>query len=324
MLKIIEAKGTIYECGYAFGKEAAENIRYRLRMHFNEAVFKHNKSRLEDIYLTTEKSYPKITEELHGMAEGAGLDFWHLLYLNVPEITHLESGCTSIAIRNKKELRVFHNEDGISEERTADCFLVHYEPNKGPSFFAFTYAGEVPGGSYNWNEHHLFFSVNFLRPLKIQLRHRVPRTFIARSLIDSASVEDAVHSIKHGHDASGYHYYIGQKNKLYSLENFRCEISVREVTGTETHANHYTHPYFADKAPVGKHSRIRFERVSELLQVGEPPLKILADREYAPYCICTKKNEVRHTISTVEFAPHEKRVTIFEPHTLKKEKEFPL
>ncbi|MBI2474158.1 MAG: hypothetical protein HYV68_00485 [Candidatus Taylorbacteria bacterium] len=324
MLQIIEARGSSYDCGLAFGKAVARNIRYRLKTHFNNERFNRHLKELHEIYLCAEKYCPKLTSELHGMAEGAKIDFWHMLFLNSPEITHVESGCTSIAEKHGKTVRLFHNEDGIPKERTEDCFLVHYKRTDGPSFFAFTSAGELPGGSFSWNEHRLFFSVNFLKPFKIRLKKRVPRTFIARNLVEARTIDEAVELLKNGHDASGYHYYLGQKDRIVSVENFRSEVSVKNVKGVDLHTNHYTHPAFAEKAHIGKHSRIRTEQASNMLKAGAEPLTILANREYAPFSICTKRNENRHTISTVEFSPKEKKVTLFEPQTLRKEKEFEL
>jgi|GEM_PF-4299340 len=59
-----------------------------------------------------------------------------------------ESGCTSIAVVKDGQRYLVHNEDGKGKERTEDCVILHYTLATG-SFYAFTYAGEIAGGSYS-------------------------------------------------------------------------------------------------------------------------------------------------------------------------------
>ncbi len=228
----------------------------------------------------------------------------------------------AIATNKAGSVKLFHNEDGPSCERSEDCFLLHFEIEDGASFYAYTYAGELPGGSYNWNNHHLYFSVNFVATRNKDVRGRVSRVFVARLLLEASTIEEAVEILRSSPDASGYHYCIGQGDRIVSVENCRSEVSVKEIIGLDVHSNHYIHPIFAKEAPCSEHSKVRLDRARKLLEQGSDPINILADRGSAPFSICTRPQEVSSTLSTVVFAPDEGIVTIYEPETLGKLFEF--
>jgi hypothetical protein len=85
-------------------------------------------------------SFSQYLHELQGIADGAEVDFWKLLYFNLPELSDSYSGCASIASREANQILLVHNEDSVAEERLQDGFLVHYAlPTV--SFYAFVYAG---------------------------------------------------------------------------------------------------------------------------------------------------------------------------------------
>ena len=262
--------------------------------------------------------------ELQGVADGAEVDFWKLLYFNLPELSDSDSGCTSIAIRGANETLLVHNEDSVGEERLQDGFLVHYVlPTV--SFYAFAYAGELPGTSYGWNSHGVFFTCNYLYlGFGVGLQGRVSRTFVARQLMEATDIDDAVTKLRSGHSASGYHNFIGKEARLVSVEQFRDDVSVEEVVGTYVHTNHYLHPQFTAKMESYKHSQMRYDRVSKLLLEGYDPLRVLADRADAPYAICTLQKEELHTLSTVRLLPLQHRVEVYAPKTLERQAEFSL
>ena len=316
-LEIIEARGDHYSCGRDYGAAAKPNIIWRLSNFVDNEEFEDSSQDLHAAHENCKQYFPQYLRELQGVADGAEVDFWKLLYFNLPELSHTDSGCTSIAIREADETLLVHNEDSVGEERVQDGFLVHYAlPTL--SFYAFAYAGELPGTSYGWNSHGAFFTCNDLyRGFGVGLLGgRVSRTFVARQLMEATDIDDAVTKLKSGHNASGYHNFIGKEDRLVSVEQFRDDVSVEEVTGTDVHTNHYLHPQFAAKMESYKHSRMRYDRVNTLLREGYDPLRVLADRADAPYAICTLENEELHTLSTVRFLPLQHRVEVYEPRTL--------
>jgi hypothetical protein len=162
-----------------------------------------------------------------------------------------------------------------------------------------------------------FFTCNYLYlGFGLGLRDRVLRTFVARQLVETTDIDDAVTKLKSGKNASGYHNFIGKEDRLVSVDQFLDDVSIKKVVGTDIHSNHYLHPQFAAKMKSYKHSKMRYARVNKLLKEGCDPLRVLADRTDAPYAICTMQNEELHTLSTVRFLPLHHRVEVFEPKTL--------
>ncbi len=323
MLKIIEARGNYYDCGYQFGEQAKKHIEYRLKREVKDALFKKYQKALEEVHQTCKKYYPQFIREMEGMADGAKVDYWRLLLLNTPEIESRKGGCTTIAAKRDDGIFLVHNEDGGGDERSQDCFLVHYVLPE-VSFYAFVYAGEIPSGSYSWNSYGVYFSVNYLEPIRPDITDRVSRCFVARRLIEAKSIEDGISKLKSGHEASGYHYYLGKGTDLFSIEQFHDSVSIKEVRGIDVHTNHYLHPMFSAQAPTYKNSLIRYKQTLKLLEEKKDPMDILADRKHAPNSICTKLLENGHTISTIRFLPTENKVELYEPLSMKKVQTFSL
>ncbi|CAN5742852.1 C45 family autoproteolytic acyltransferase/hydolase [soil metagenome] len=323
MIRIIEAKGDYYECGKTFGSLCAENIAYRIAQELPGTTVETYRKELSVVDQTCRILYPDYVRELEGIADGSGVDYWTLLLLNTPELMARHQGCTTIAVSNRKEQYVVHNEDGGATERSEDCVLLHYVlPDR--SFYAFSYAGELAGGSYSWNNTGLYLSVNYLKPIHLDFSGRVSRNFVARKIIEAKSIKDAIYILEHGQDVSGYHYYMGQGDKLVSIENFQNDVSVKEVVGVDIHANHYLHDKFIQKASGKPNSLVRQRRAEELVRKGTEPIQVLVDRENLPDAICTEFGEGLHTISTIGFYPQENIVKLYKPETLEIEAEFPL
>jgi hypothetical protein len=315
-LDIVEARGDHYSCGRDYGAATKPNIVWRLERFVDSEEFNRSSEKLHAAQETCKQHFPQYLRELQGVADGAEVDFWKLFYFNLPELSDTDTGCTSIARRQGNKTLLVHNEDSVGEERSHDGFLVHYTMPT-VSFYAFVYAGELPGACYGWNSHGVFFTCNYLYlGFSPGLQERVSRTFVARQLMEATDINDAVTKLKSGQNASGYHNFIGKKGRLASVEQFQDEVSIRDVAGTDIHSNHYLHPQFAAKMESYKHSRMRYDRASRLLREGQDPLRVLADRTDAPYAICTLQNEELHTLSTVRFLPSQHRVEMYEPQTL--------
>lgn len=323
MLRIVELSGDYYDCGKQFGLACKDNIQSRLNKEITPALVEQHKEILQEVDTRYRELYPDYCKELEGVAAGSETDYWALLLLNTSEILERTAGCTSIAVATDTQKYLVHNEDGDAQERTEDCFLLHYTL-KDSSFYAFTYAGELPGGSYSWNSSHLYFSVNYLKPIDPDMHGRVSRNFLARKAIEAKNIDEAIALFKSYDDASGYHYYMGQGDGFVSIENFHTQVSVKEVQGIDAHSNHYLHPDFIGKVEHKQHTQMRIDRAQQLIKEGTDPLRVLADRANAPLSICTEPNEALHTISTIGFFPKEKKVILYEPELLKEESSFVL
>jgi hypothetical protein len=132
-LEIVEARGDHFLCGRDYGAATKRNIIWRLDNFIDDGEFKHSSQALHAAHESCKQYFPQYLRELQGVADGAEVDFWKLLYFNLPELSDSDSGCSSIAIREGNETLLVHNEDGVGEEplqngfrtlRPADCVLL--------------------------------------------------------------------------------------------------------------------------------------------------------------------------------------------------------
>lgn len=325
MLKRFEVSGTEYECGHQVGTAMRRAIRACLKELITDRVFSRHTKALRAVHAAILKKHPNLIEQLRGMADGAGVDYWRLLLLNAPEIRKMKHGCTDIMEVTSERTAITHNEDtGGAASYIRDCALVTFKL-KGLTFTSFVYPGELPGNSYNWNSHGIFFSVNYLRPLNNQFSaSRIPRYFTACALNEAKDIDDALRILRASHCASGFHYNLGQGTRLLSVEQWEDELSVQKINGQYVHTNHYIHPLFVKRAPAAQESIMRLKQARELLTKDASSLRALADRTNKTYPVCGTGARTGVTLSTVQFLPLEGRVTIYTPHTLKKEFSFKL
>ena len=295
----------------------------RIERFVSSKIFAQCEKKLQTVERACKKKYPRILEQLRGIADGANVDYRHLLLLNAAELREGVGGCTDIAEVRKDHISLSHNEDtGEGQDTRDNCALVTFHmPHI--TFTSFVYAGEPGGDAYNWNSHGFFFGVNYLVPFKGKVAlNRTPRDFTARALIEAKSISDALRILRSSPDASGYHYFMGQGKRLVSVEQWRGTINVKEVKGVEVHANHYLR--VKKNAPTEKSTSFRQKRAEQLVRQGVNGLNILTDRANAPYTICRLSKDNGLTLSTVQFLPLQKKVRIYTPGTLKQEYSFKL
>ncbi len=281
--------GTPFDCSYQVGKRFHREIKACLRHYcISPLALKQQGKHIQEYYHYCQRHYPQYLQEIAGLAEGSKTDFLELFYLNCPELSQTHHGCSSIAfvekgkknrernVRKKGNLLLAHNEDGEPGEKGA---LITYQlPNT--TFHSFVYHGELPGSAYNWNEHGLFFTINYIPVLS--LKKGAPYYFLTRNLLECPSLAVALPILRKSSCASGFHAYIGQgkiglgktgsrktrlgegqKEKIFSVEKWGKKTSIKEVKGLDLHTNHFLHPGM--RSEVRKGSLLRLKRLQELL-----------------------------------------------------------
>ncbi len=111
MLRHITVKGDHYSCGKQLGKILKKEIQRRLQQLSPVYSPKKYKNGLEKINKICSKYHPDLMKQLKGIAEGAEVDYWHLLFMNAPEFTEKTSGCTSIARVENYNAELFHKKE---------------------------------------------------------------------------------------------------------------------------------------------------------------------------------------------------------------------
>ncbi|HUB92691.1 MAG TPA: C45 family peptidase [Candidatus Saccharimonadales bacterium] len=316
-MKYLNVEGSNYELGLRAGRALREGILYRMGKYgITDAAVRRHEKEIKDAYALHMRRYPRYMRELKGISDGSGVPYVKILLLNFDEIREALGGCSSIAVNKDGDVALFHNEDGDSWERKEQCALVRFK--EGPTtYHFFAYPGELPGCSYNWNSHGLFFSVNYVQHIRID-RKGVFRDFTARKMIEARDLKDAIRILGKNTDASGYHYYIGKGDRIISVEKANDEIDVMEVDGTDCHTNHYIHKKFGKDLGWDRNSIIRLRQVRKLLASGVEPIRILRDKGNKPDSIFAGRGCTLRTLSTVVFKPCMGEVMIYDRDRLEK------
>jgi Acyl-coenzyme A:6-aminopenicillanic acid acyl-transferase len=233
-----------------------------------------------------EAHFPALVAELEGMAAGVGWPIEDVFLWNCRgELIHnAPDGCTTLAAASGNTRFIAHNEDGDPYLRER-CFLVDVQPAGKPGFLSFYYPGSLPGHTFAASRAGLVQAINNLRIRQPAVG--VPRMFLARAVLDAASLDEAVQLLRDTPRASGFHHTLGCAGdpRLLSMEATaqRCSI-VADIT-LSGHANHMVHAGCEAEAQiVTDSSRDRQARVEKLLPtLRRPPtddalLRVLQDQ----------------------------------------------
>jgi hypothetical protein len=173
------------------------------------------------------------------MAEGAAVDFAHLLIMNLRmEIDYfhkLQSGqgtdgstndsehttrarapadsridqCSDYMIKTDSAALLIHNEDSGAEDRN-NTFMLNATVVDGSSstnFYAYVYSGDLPSGGFGWNEHRLGFSLNYVHPT-VGVYPGLGRGFVSRSMLDATSLDKLVAAASVDGQCGGHNYQL--------------------------------------------------------------------------------------------------------------------
>jgi predicted choloylglycine hydrolase len=246
------------------------------------------------------KRFPAYISELEGMAEGAKRPFEEVFLVNLrgefsglmPQASQTGDipvqGCTDCLVLTADSALIGHNEDG-SPASSGRLYVVTVNLAEGPTFSALSYPGFLPGNAFGFNQAGIMHSVNHVapRPIKVGLS----RHFLARSLLDARSLDEAIRNITESDRASGFNYNIGSlsERRVVSVEVAPKRHHIHEVQGYYTHTNHYFE-LNEQQQEITPSSRKRLER-SLTLGRATPPgeaghvLALLSDRTDRDYPI---------------------------------------
>ncbi|TEU12083.1 MAG: hypothetical protein E3J21_22085 [Anaerolineales bacterium] len=335
-----EATGSHFEVGFAIGKRFAEQIHrlfdnYRFLQH---QVWPYHRTpegqaRYQELLDLNRARYPDYFAELEGLAQGAGRPFADLFLANMRgeyrEYLYglYAHGCSDCAVVTDEMALIGHNEDGEPEFR-GNMYAVHARVEGKPAFTALSYPGFLCGNAFGFNAEGVCFSVDNVRPR--DARVGVGRHFIARSLLEAHSLDDAIERVTVPGRALGFSYTIGsvRERRIVHVEVAPGTHHVYEIRGCYFHANHYQELTDVDQI-IGPSSRARVERASLLLQ-DSPPLDdagilvVLGDQANERYPIyrTVASPDEDTTLCTALFDLDSRRLRIYTDHPVLAPKEF--
>ncbi|CAI5511815.1 unnamed protein product [Closterium sp. Naga37s-1] len=116
--------------------------------------------------------------------------------------------CSDVLLLTDDVAAVGHNEDA-DYSIVDNTFLVHVHADSGVTFTAYTYAGELPSVAFGFNNARMGFSMDAVPPAPSEVaKGGIGRNFVARSLMESQSIEDAVQRVTGPAVAVGHHYVV--------------------------------------------------------------------------------------------------------------------
>jgi hypothetical protein len=237
------------------------------------------------------------------MAEGAGRSFEEIFAVNLrgefAGLIALEQqtrdgadtggqGCTDCLVLTQDAALIGHNEDG-SPAGYGNMFVVRVTVDDSPTFNALCYPGFLPGNAFGFNEFGILHSINHVAPRPVKVG--VARHFIARSLLEARSLDEAIGRVTIPDRAAGFNYNIGSlsERRIVSVEVSPERHHVHEVQGHYTHTNHYFE-LNDQKQEVTLSSRKRLERSMTICRSIPPTdsghvLALLSDQTDRDYPI---------------------------------------
>lgn len=147
--------------------------------------------------------------------------------------------------------------------------FLHYA-FKDFNYWSYSFLNELSGNTFSWNSAGLFFSMNYLYPIALELQN-ISQYFIARGLIEKKDIGEAIEFLNKADCASGFHFFIGNcvTEEIVSVEKTPYDLSVKRVESLFGHTNHYIHPRFIGSVKGGidyvEESMERLQIVEELM-----------------------------------------------------------
>lgn len=340
MIEQFETSGSHHEVGFAIGQRFAEQIHRALDTYrfLQERILPYHRTpegqaRYRQLLELHRSRYPDYFAELEGLAEGADCSLETLFLLNMrgeyagSPPPHYLGGCSDCALVTDQTALIGHNEDGAPSFR-GNMYLVQAKVEGKPAFTALSYPGFLCGNAFGFNAEGICYSVDHVRPRNGRIG--VARHFIALSLLEARSLEDAIQRVTVPNRASGFSYTIGSipERRIVIVEVAPADHHVRQIRGTYFHANHYRGLAEVDQI-IHPSSRARVERAEQMLQENPPRdaadvLTLLGDQingQYPIYRTATAPDQSA-TLYTALFDLDTRQLRIYTGHPVQGPGEF--
>jgi isopenicillin-N N-acyltransferase like protein len=322
---LIHVKGSHREMGRQMGEQASAQVKHSLENahHLLESTYESLQLTWEGAEIQARKylpfaqeRYPKVVEELQGIAEGAGVRFDDLVVLNAMEAVttdalHLTK-CTSIGVNEQRtangHVLIGHNEDWVPEDES-DMFLIHAVPDDEPTFLAMTYGGLLP--NIGFNSAGIAQCCDSVYPSDCRIG--IPRVVLSRAILAARTPAEAIRHMVAPLRAAGYNHLLAHE----SGEMYNVEVSARKFAvlyadkNAIAHTNHYLDRNMQaveDESDELICTRVRYHRACRLLEqtkmhTTQTLQGILRDHVNFPDSICN------HAVYDIDPLDREKTIT---------------
>jgi isopenicillin-N N-acyltransferase-like protein len=301
MIPLIETGGSPWEIGYDVGRETREMLQAvaaSSRAELGAAADGEVNSSIRVYLEATERVAPGLVEELRGMAEGSGVPFETLFAVNAAaELNQAigSFGCTVVgagpAGTADGQVLLAHNEDATAGWGDF-AYVVKAEPEDGPAFAAFTYAGLLLHQGVNAAGLASVGNALYAR----DAHPGVPKLFQYRRALMETTIEGAIRVATDPARAFGNnHLFANAEGDMYDIEVSGCHWAMLPAGDRSyAHANHFVSPELThlDRGENLLNSRLRQARVERLVNAAWGTLTverlqaIMADHSNYPGSVC--------------------------------------
>lgn len=313
----VRASGSPYQrgalIGAAFAEATARSVAFNRRYLASHGIDRGQLEAVLEPYLqAARKSVPHLVEQVRGIADGSDQPFLDLFFANAFEEVYgiIELGsaagvplerCTDVVLRSPGSTLLGHNEQWYSGDDGA-VGLVLDVSDDGPALLAPVVAGTLPLVGLN----ELGGAFGTMSLSATDERAGVPRSFVARELLDAKDPHDAYDRACLADRAGGYSYLCAFPG------GDTCVIETTATTAARlaltAHTNHALDAEVSSAScEPSTGSQSRLARARELEASADPTLDgilgLLSDHGAADQQICVHpKPEDGDEGSTILFA----------------------
>ncbi|KAK3580206.1 hypothetical protein CHS0354_017991 [Potamilus streckersoni] len=250
-IPLLFTRGTHYEVGHSIGSV----FRERIQNYFNCSSFiqscvvpfynsKNGRDIFDEYKIAAEKCFPQYVREIHGMADGSGLQYEQIFLLNIakeifnihykpiePESKKHVYGCSSVCLNTPDVKLLAHNEDCepmigpypylVTAHIVDPGATAGIVPCEEEQFTSFCYPGTMPGYAFGFNKHGIVMTINEILAKNVSVGSS-PVSFITRAFMSASSVDDLIRiSRNQGYGcADAFNVNIGSlsSKEMWSLE----------------------------------------------------------------------------------------------------------
>ncbi len=208
MRKVV-LSGTPYEMGRQHGEAFADLVAAAIQMVVPEGRFDadHSARVLAQVERNLGNVFPEALEELHGIAEGAGVPFTDLLaYNSCQELSRMQQACTNFVLVTPEHGVVHYKSNDVSLEALKFHVYLEGHPDNGHDFIGVTWAGTVWMNA-GINESGLTYGGGSLQNTDSDWDHGLPANVVLRYFLQYPDDVDGALSLVertpimcHGHN----------------------------------------------------------------------------------------------------------------------------
>ena len=305
--RFVHVIGSPYEMGFEHGRACHDRIEYAVRSALLKEINKRNNYTFEDAvnramaYMEYGREYaPHLDEELHGIADGAGLLYEEICMLQVrselayPASLCATGECSSVAVQAappRIPATLFGQNIDMGEELESLGIVLHLEPDQGPRILTWTLAGVVGQTGLNSSDLARCGNVLFCEGWRVG----VPTSFLFRRILEQETLEAACELCRSTRRAKSNNIVLAHADD--QIVNIEMTVDDERFMYPEDHVlchtNHYIDPDYegADRFPGQADSRGRLARLQQFVETSprldEAALEqLLSDHANAPNSIC--------------------------------------